>query len=85
MRPGGASVDAIAGAHSQLLAFDTTVRMTPTRRRAMILIALGEFLDGYDLISIAGALLILHGQFHLTPSETGLLAPARSSARRSVC
>jgi MFS transporter, putative metabolite transport protein len=39
----------------------------------MILIALGEFLDGYDLISIAGALLILHGQFRLTPSETGLL------------
>jgi MFS transporter, putative metabolite transport protein len=73
MRPGGASVDEIAGAQSQLQEFDITVHMTPTRRRAMILIALGEFLDGYDLISIAGALLILHGQFHLTPSQTGLL------------
>ena len=57
----------------QLLEFDTTSTMTPTRRRAMILIALGEFLDGYDLISIAGALLLLHGQFNMTPSQTGLL------------
>jgi len=73
MKPDGTSVDAMAGTRFQLLEFDTTVRMTPMRRRAMILIALGEFLDGYDLISIAGALLLLRGQFHLTPSETGLL------------
>ncbi len=39
----------------------------------MFLIALGEFLDGYDLISIAGALLLLRPQFDITPSQTGLL------------
>jgi MFS transporter, putative metabolite transport protein len=60
----------------QLEVFDTTVRVTPMRRRAMILIALGEFVDGYDLISIAGALLILHTTFALTPSMTGLLGAA---------
>ena len=57
----------------QLQEFDSVVRMTPIRRRAMILIALGEFLDGYDLISIAGALLLLHARFNMTPSQTGLL------------
>ena len=60
-------------AESQLQDFDTVVRMTPIRRRAMILIALGEFLDGYDLIAIAGALLLLHSRFSMTPSQTGLL------------
>jgi len=39
----------------------------------MLLIALGEFLDGYDLISIAGALLLLRPQFDMSPSQTGLL------------
>lgn len=62
-----------AAAESQLREFDTVVRTTPIRRRAMILIALGEFLDGYDLISIAGALLLLHSRFNMTPSQTGLL------------
>ncbi|HEY1931355.1 MAG TPA: MFS transporter [Acetobacteraceae bacterium] len=66
---------AATDADKQLQQFDTVVHMTPIRRRAMILIALGEFLDGYDLISIAGALL-LHGQFHMTPSQTGLLGPS---------
>ncbi|MBV9858605.1 MAG: MFS transporter [Alphaproteobacteria bacterium] len=60
----------------QLQAFDSAPRVTPMRRRAMILIALGEFVDGYDLISIAGALLILHTKFALTPSMTGLLGAA---------
>ena len=57
----------------KLVEFDTTTVMTPVRRRAMFLIALGEFLDGYDLISIAGALLLLRPQFDMTPSQTGLL------------
>jgi MFS transporter, putative metabolite transport protein len=65
-----------AALQPQLHAFDTATRMTPMRRRAMILIALGEFVDGYDLISIAGALLILHTTFALTPSMTGLLGAA---------
>jgi MFS transporter, putative metabolite transport protein len=57
----------------KLVEFDTTTVMTPVRRRAMLLIALGEFLDGYDLISIAGALLLLRPQFDMTASQTGLL------------
>ena len=65
--------NATTAVESQLEEFDTVVRMTPIRRRAIILIALGEFLDGYDLISIAGALLLLHSRFSMTPSQTGLL------------
>ncbi|HET7048821.1 MAG TPA: MFS transporter [Solirubrobacteraceae bacterium] len=45
--------------------------MTPTRRRALVTIALGEFVDGYDLIVISGALLQLRPHFHL---DTGQLA-----------
>lgn len=56
----------------QLTDFDNT-RATPARRRAMIMIALGEYLDGYDLIAIAGALLQLNVQFNLSASQTGLL------------
>ncbi len=73
MNPHKTTAGSSVAVRSQLLEFDTTTSMTPIRRRAMILIALGEFLDGYDLISIAGALLLLHSQFHLTPSQTGLL------------
>jgi MFS transporter, putative metabolite transport protein len=47
--------------------------MTPTRRRALITIALGEFVDGYDLIVIGGALLALKPQWNLTTGQTGLL------------
>jgi putative MFS transporter len=47
--------------------------VSPLRRRAMLMIALGEFLDGYDLIAIAGALLQLKGQFALTAGQIGLL------------
>lgn len=57
----------------QLQEFDSVVRMTPIRRRATALIAPGEFLDGYDLISIAGTLPLIHSRFNMTPSQTGLL------------
>ncbi len=53
--------------------FDHATVLTPARRRALILIAFGEFVDGYDLISIGGALLMLRPLFGLTPAETGLL------------
>ncbi|PZU06749.1 MFS transporter [Sphingomonas sp.] len=57
-------------------AFDDAATVSPFRRRAMIMVALGEYLDGYDLIAIAGALLQLNSQFALTPSQTGLLGAA---------
>jgi len=56
-----------------LVEFDGTVTLTPARRRALTLIAFGEFVDGYDLIAIGGALLMLRPLFNLTPAETGFL------------
>lgn len=69
---------AASGAQSTSLsasftAFDDAETMSPVRRRALFMIALGEFLDGYDLIAMAGALLQLTAQFKLTSAETGLL------------
>jgi len=58
---------------SQVLQLAQSEKMTPARRKALTLIAFGEFVDGYDLISIAGALIMLRPLFGLTPSETGLL------------
>ena len=42
----------------------------------MILMAMGFFIDGYDLLVIAVALLFLIPQLHLTPAQTGLLGAA---------
>lgn len=61
---------------AQLAAFDAAPALTPTRRRALILVAFGEFVDGYDLIAIGGALLMLRPLFGLTPSQAGLLGAA---------
>lgn len=63
----------IGRAQADLEEFDTAVRMTAMRRWTLLLIALGEFVDGYDLIVIGGALLLLKPQFHLSASETGIL------------
>jgi MFS transporter, putative metabolite transport protein len=57
-------------------AFDDEVRMTRQRRRALIAIGLGEFVDAYDLIVISGALLVLKPHFHLSPGEIGWLTSA---------
>ena len=51
----------------------------PMSRRqiyAIVLVALGEFIDGYDLIVMGAALILLRPQFGLTPSEIGLLGGA---------
>ena len=56
--------------------FDEPPHMTSLRRWAIILIALGEFVDGYDLLVVAGALLLLIPKFHLLPSAIGLLGGA---------
>ena len=38
-----------------------------------MLVACGEFIDGYDLIVMGAALILLRPQFNLSPSETGAL------------
>ncbi len=53
--------------------FDDAVKMTPLRRWAIGVIALGEFVDGYDLMVIAGALILLKPQMLLSASQVGLL------------
>jgi MFS transporter, putative metabolite transport protein len=57
-------------------AFDDEVRMTRPRRRALVAIGLGEFVDAYDLIVISGALLVLKPHFHLTTGQLGWLSAA---------
>jgi MFS transporter, putative metabolite transport protein len=63
-------------AGSWLSAFDDEVRMTRPRRRALIAIGLGEFVDAYDLIVISGALLVLKPHFGLSTGEVGWLGAA---------
>jgi len=50
--------------------------MSPRQRYAALLVALGEFIDGYDLLVIGGALIFLKPQFNLSPLETGALGAA---------
>lgn len=57
-------------------AFDDEVRMTRSRRRALVAIGLGEFVDAYDLIVISGVLIVLKPHFHLSAGEVGWLAAA---------
>jgi len=57
-------------------AFDDQVRMTRPRRRALVAIGLGEFVDAYDLIVISGALLLLKPHFRLTTGEVSWLVAA---------
>ena len=60
-------------AGSWLGAFDDEVRMTRPRRRALVAIGLGEFVDAYDLIVISGALLVLKSHFGLEYRGGGLV------------
>lgn len=50
--------------------------MTRPRRRALIAIGLGEFVDAYDLIVISGALLALKPHFALSTGEVSWLVAA---------
>jgi len=63
-------------AGSWLGAFDDEVRMTRPRRRALVAIGLGEFVDAYDLIVISGALLVLKPHFRLSTGEVSWLVAA---------
>jgi MFS transporter, putative metabolite transport protein len=61
---------------SWLGAFDDEVRMTRPRRRALVAIGLGEFVDAYDLIVISGLLFALEAHFRLRPGEVAWLTAA---------
>jgi MFS transporter, putative metabolite transport protein len=50
--------------------------MSPRQRYAAILVALGEFIDGYDLLVMGAALIFLRSDFNLSPEATGLLGAA---------
>ena len=51
-------------------------RLNPLQRKAIILVSLGEFIDGYDLLVMGAAILYLKPQFHLSPSEVGWVGAA---------
>jgi len=46
------------------------------QRYAAILVACGEFIDGYDLLVMGAALILIRPQFNLTPQALGLLGAA---------
>ena len=47
--------------------------LSPRQRYAAVLVACGEFIDGYDLLVMGAALIYLRPQFNLSPSAVGLL------------
>ena len=47
--------------------------MTALQRKAVWLVSLGEFIDGYDLLVMGTALIYLQPLMRLTPQQTGLL------------
>ncbi len=63
-------------AGSWLGAFDDEVRMTRPRRRALVAIGLGEFVDAYDLIVISGAFFAIQSHFRLSSGEVAWLQAA---------
>jgi len=50
--------------------------MSSRQRYAALLVAFGEFIDGYDLLVIGAALIFLKPQFGLSPEQIGLLGAA---------
>jgi MFS transporter, putative metabolite transport protein len=48
-------------------------RLSPRQRKAALLVAFGEFIDGYDLLVMGAALIFIRPQFHLSPGAVGLL------------
>lgn len=47
--------------------------LSPRQRKAALLVAFGEFIDGYDLLVMGAAVIFIRPQFGLSPSEVGLL------------
>ena len=58
---------------NQAIAELNTRPLSPRQRYAAGLIAFGEFIDGYDLLVMGAAVILLRKQFGLTPQEVGLL------------
>jgi MFS transporter, putative metabolite transport protein len=48
-------------------------RLGGRQRFAAVLVACGEFIDGYDLLVMGAALILIRPQFGLSPQEIGLL------------
>ena len=48
-------------------------KLSPRQRKAALLVAFGEFIDGYDLLVMGAAVIFIRPQFGLSPSEVGLL------------
>jgi len=46
------------------------------QRYAAILVACGEFIDGYDLLVMGVAIILIRPQFALSPQQVGLLGAA---------
>jgi MFS transporter, putative metabolite transport protein len=46
------------------------------QRYAAILVACGEFIDGYDLLVMGAAIILIRPQFDLSPQEVGMLGAA---------
>ena len=63
---------AASGAEQALSALDNRP-MSSLQRKAAILVSMGEFISGYDLLVMGAALIYLRPQFDLSPSATGLL------------
>jgi len=55
-------------------AYDGAGTMTRARRRSLILLALGLFIDGYDLLAIGSVLLFLKPYFHMGSGEVSLVS-----------
>jgi putative MFS transporter len=64
--------DGSGGAEDALAALDEKP-LSPQQRKAALLVAFGEFIDGYDLLVMGAALIFIQPHFQLSPSEVGLL------------
>ena len=66
-------MEATAPQTNQAIAELNVRPLSPRQRYAACLIAFGEFIDGYDLLVMGAAVILLRKQFGLTPQEVGLL------------
>jgi putative MFS transporter len=65
-------MSAVAGDQSALASLDDRP-MSALQKRAVLLVSMGEFISGYDLLVMGAALIYLRPQFDLSPAATGLL------------
>jgi MFS transporter, putative metabolite transport protein len=70
---GEVTLEATTSQTNQAIDELNTRPLSPRQRYAACLIAFGEFIDGYDLLVMGAAVILLRKQFGLTPQEVGLL------------